>query len=90
MKRYYVVFIGRVQGVGFRAFVKLQAQTHHCTGWVRNMSNLNVEAEIQGSAQSIAALFQDVKIGNMFIQCDEIASKEISVHENETLFEIRY
>ena len=49
-KRYYVVFIGRVQNVGFRWTVRMVAQSLGYTGWIRNLSNGNVDMEIQGSS----------------------------------------
>ena len=41
-KRYVVS--GRVQGVGFRYFVRTQAKKMNVRGWVRNLSDGRVEA----------------------------------------------
>ena len=39
MVRFYLRFTGRVQGVGFRFFVAMNAERCHLTGWVKNMSD---------------------------------------------------
>ena len=45
MVRFYLRFTGRVQGVGFRFFVAMNAERCHLTGWVKNMSDGSVTAE---------------------------------------------
>ena len=45
---------GRVQGVGFRPFVRRLAARHRLTGWVRNRSG-DVEILAQGEAAALAA-----------------------------------
>ena len=47
-RRYYVIFEGRVQNVGFRWTVQQIAQSLGCTGWIRNLDNGNVDMQIQG------------------------------------------
>jgi len=45
---------GRVQGVGFRAFVVREASHHALRGWVRNRSDGSVEALLIGEDQAVA------------------------------------
>ncbi|MBO4358768.1 MAG: acylphosphatase, partial [Erysipelotrichaceae bacterium] len=45
MKRYYIVYEGRVQGVGFRWRLAMLADMYNFTGWCRNLYNGNVECE---------------------------------------------
>ena len=47
---------GRVQGVGFRAWTKLEADKRHLTGWVRNRRNGSVEALINGPPTHVQSL----------------------------------
>ena len=53
MVRFYLRFTGRVQGVGFRFFVAMNAERCHLTGWVKNMSDGSVTAEVQGTRVEI-------------------------------------
>lgn len=47
---------GRVQGVGFRAFVAHHAQELHLTGWVRNTSDGDVEVLAEGDESDLQIL----------------------------------
>jgi acylphosphatase len=47
---------GRVQGVGYRAFVEAHAVELGLDGWVRNRRDGSVEAVLQGSAETIEAM----------------------------------
>jgi acylphosphatase len=50
-----LVIHGRVQGVGFRAFVVREARKLGLRGWVRNRHNGTVEALLIGAAEALAA-----------------------------------
>ena len=47
---------GRVQGVGFRYSMQREAMSLGVRGWVRNRRDGSVEALVQGSEESVAAL----------------------------------
>lgn len=47
---------GRVQGVGYRAWVEYQAQAAGLEGWVRNRRDGSVEALFAGGGRSVAEL----------------------------------
>ncbi len=50
----HVIVHGRVQGVGFRAFVEREALTRGVEGWVRNRRDGSVEALFAGDGDAVA------------------------------------
>ena len=56
MVRFYLRFTGRVQGVGFRFFAAMNAEKCHLSGWVKNMLDGSVTAEVQGTRLQIELL----------------------------------
>jgi acylphosphatase len=55
VKRYRIA--GRVQGVGFRAFVQRHGREMGLSGWVRNLDDGTVEALVEASEEA-HALFE--------------------------------
>lgn len=49
---------GRVQGVGYRAFVESQAATLELEGWVRNRRDGSVEAIAEGTGEAVEKLIK--------------------------------
>jgi len=58
MERAHVFFSGHVQGVFFRAFVKENAEKLGIKGWVRNLTNGDVEAVFEGEYDKIMELIE--------------------------------
>jgi acylphosphatase len=55
---------GRVQGVGFRAFVVWQAREHSLTGFTRNLSDgTTLEVVAEGPRASLEALLAALREG---------------------------
>ena len=52
----HIIVDGRVQGVGFRAFVAREAGMRAIGGFARNLRNGTVEIVAQGDPDAIAAL----------------------------------
>ncbi|TQJ31204.1 acylphosphatase [Microbacterium sp. SLBN-146] len=53
MKRVHVVVRGVVQGVGYRYTLRLVADEAGVAGWVRNLRDGSVEAELEGTAAEV-------------------------------------
>ncbi len=58
MRAYRFLVTGRVQGVGFRAYVQAEARRMGYTGWVRNRRDGSVEAVVAGLDPSRADFFR--------------------------------
>jgi acylphosphatase len=54
---------GRVQGVGYRAFVELEAELRGLEGWVRNRRDGSVEAVVQGEPDAVDDLIEACRKG---------------------------
>lgn len=59
----HVVVRGRVQGVGFRWFVREEARAGGVAGWVRNTPDGAVEVAANGSAVALDRLRQRLREG---------------------------
>ena len=59
----HVEVTGRVQGVGFREFVRTIAQRLGIAGWVRNREDGAVELAASGQASQIETLLAAVRRG---------------------------
>jgi acylphosphatase len=62
---------GRVQAVGFRAFVQQNAFQIGVTGWVRNVGYDTVEAVAEGPKDKIEMFLRAMKRGPVSSQVDE-------------------
>lgn len=52
----HLTIVGLVQGVGYRYAMNRKATELGIHGWVRNRSNGNVEAVVQGTPEAVAAI----------------------------------
>lgn len=78
MKRIRFVVTGRVQGVGFRWFVKAEARPLGLTGWVRNREDGAVEGEIEGRDDALEALIPCLEEGPSSAIVTNVEISEIS------------
>ncbi len=53
MEQYEITIKGRVQGVGFRQFVKQKAYDCDIKGWVKNMPDGSVYIEAEGPIETL-------------------------------------
>ena len=83
MVRYHIFVDGRVQGVGFRYFVSMHAQSYGLTGSVKNLDNGLVEIYDQFLATII-------KGDGRFIKVDDYSCKAVPIIPDERRFSCQY
>jgi len=84
-----VRFLGRVQGVFFRATAVDFAQRYDLVGYVRNLPDGSVELEAEGLPEEIDSLLEDVRRhfrGNI----TDTQTAELPSRGDEARFEVRY
>jgi acylphosphatase len=67
-----VTITGRVQGVGYRAWVERQARARHLEGWVRNRRDGSVEALFAGPADVVSEMVTLCRRGPVSARVDAI------------------
>jgi acylphosphatase len=72
----HVVIRGRVQGVGYRAFVEDEAYTHGLHGWVRNRRDGSVEALFAGPRAAVESMVEACRRGPMSALVSAVDQRE--------------
>ena len=67
-----VMITGRVQGVGYRAWVEHQARNHDLEGWVRNRRDGSVEALFAGPANLVSDMVARCRRGPSAARVDSV------------------
>lgn len=74
---------GRVQGVGFRWFVREAARQHRLAGWVRNRPDGSVELEASGENGAFREFIETIRQGPPGARVENV--RELSSNHAETL-----
>ncbi|HUI93181.1 MAG TPA: acylphosphatase [Chitinivibrionales bacterium] len=91
VKRLTITVTGRVQGVGFRYFVKDAADSLGISGWVRNTDDRAVECEAQAEEKDLEEFIGKLREGPPISRVKEVAVNEIPIDQmTEQEFEITY
>jgi acylphosphatase len=72
----HVTVRGRVQGVGYRAFVESEAFARGLAGWVRNRRDGSVEALFTGEEPLVAEMIEACRQGPFAARVDRIDQRE--------------
>ncbi len=68
----HIFISGMVQGVGFRFFIKTNAQKLGLTGWVKNTEDGGVEAVFCGGKENIEKMIKLCKKGPMLAEVKHV------------------
>jgi acylphosphatase len=79
---------GYVQGVGYRWFTKRIAEELQVTGYVRNLSNGDVEVFAQAEEEALHRLKQELMRGPRSSQVDEVIEQDRQVIADHYSFRI--
>ena len=77
----HVSIRGRVQGVGYRAWVAEEAGRRNLEGWVRNRQDGSVEAVFSGSEDVVAAMIEACRRGPALARVDAIDERAADAGE---------
>ncbi len=77
-----VTVSGRVQGVGFRNFVKSYADSLDVSGYARNLSDSRVQVFLQGADAAVDTVLNHIKVGPRYsmvttVNCEKIENAAI-------------
>jgi acylphosphatase len=87
MERRHILVSGRVQGVFFRASTRDVAREAGCTGWVRNLDDGRVEAEVQGPAEAVDRVVAHCRSGPSQARVESVEVRTLPVVDDERRFE---
>ncbi len=89
MKRVRLIIGGRVQGVGFRYFVKENAKRFGVNGYVKNIPGGNVEVDAEGDKDSLDKFLEKCYQGPPQSNVDSFQISDVPVY-GYTRFRIRH
>jgi acylphosphatase len=81
---------GRIQGVGYRAFVQRKAGLLGLAGYVMNLRNGSVRVRVEGSRQSIEELTRDLEKGPPLARVESLSVTWRPATGRFTSFAVRY
>ncbi len=89
MRRVHVLVSGVVQGVGFRVSARSVAADHGISGWVRNLPDGRVEAELEGAESDVEAVLEWLRSGPRAARVDGLDQRELDPTGEGGPFEVR-
>jgi acylphosphatase len=83
------IISGRVQGVGYRAWVEEQATRRGLAGWVRNRRDGAVEALFSGADETVDAMLDACRHGPRAAVVTHVGVTEEGLEPPRKTFEVR-
>jgi acylphosphatase len=90
MKRLRAIVRGRVQGVGYRAFVQAEARRLDLTGTVRNCPTGEVEVVAEGPEERLRGLERQLAGGPLGARVDAVEMEWSTATGEYAGFRVRY
>lgn len=90
MQRLNITVHGRVQGVGFRAFVFDKAKSLGLAGFVKNMPDGTVFIDVQGDEETLKKFLEYVNRGPSLSRVDKVDIVKVSQMMNTKDFIVTY
>ena len=84
----HISIYGRVQAVGFRSWIKKNAEKTGVFGWARNASDGSVEAFIQGEDKALNDLLALCWEGPDLADVEDVLTQDSNVDETIDSFDI--
>lgn len=81
MRMVRLLIHGRVQGVGFRAYVEGEAEASGIEGWVRNRHDGSVEVVLAGDEGLVEGMIASLRRGPPVSRIDRIDISRASEHD---------
>ena len=81
---------GKVQGVFFRQALKVMAIKNNVFGWVRNLEDGRVEAQLDGNIDDVNAVIEWAHGGPANSRVDDVEIKNEVFKDEFTAFEVLY
>ncbi len=89
LERLHAFVHGRVQGVGFRAFVLQEASALNLNGWCRNVGWDQVEVVAEGSRANLEGLLAELHRGPSMSAVEKVISEWTQSSGEFTQFRVR-
>ena len=85
----HFIIQGRVQGVGFRYFVKSTAVRLGLTGWVRNLPGGEVECQATGATEKLAELENRLREGPPMSHVTNLHKEDFNINPDPEIRDFR-
>jgi acylphosphatase len=86
----HMIAFGRVQGVGFRFFVRDKATRHGIKGWVRNRPDGSVEIHAESRKELLDEFIAAVKEGPILGLVSDVEVEQVEPTNKYTNFNIEF
>ncbi len=77
---------GRVQGVGFRYFVRRHADTQQLSGYAKNLTDGRVEFLLQGNQAAVDLVLEQIHRGPSYSSVTDVEVEEVQTREIDKRF----